>query len=267
MADFDLRFVEAGHFAALLSLWHSVFGDPEELIWDFLRLLPDMGFGLAAFQGEKLAGVAYMVEGMHFVGEEELPCAFLYAVAVSPAFRRQGIGAALSRGCVELARKRGAQLVLTEPVETSLFSWYDQCIGTRGRLCRKRTAIPAHAGPSPEVLSAEEYGAERERLLGGKPHMRPSPPVLQFEKALCRAYGGDLYRLGGSIAAAYREKGSCIVRELLGGEQQEEKAAALAAFLEEKQALLFAPDAGGTAYLAYEGSCLPGDCHWGISFD
>ena len=135
MADF--RPVRAGDEAALTALWHESFGDPEELIRVFLQLLPEMGFGLAVFSDGRLAGAAYMIEAVAYIGGEELPCAYLYAVAVDPAFRRQGLGASLSQGCAALARQRGARLLVTEPAEISLFAWYERIIGTTRRLPRK----------------------------------------------------------------------------------------------------------------------------------
>ena len=87
----------------LIALWRDVFGDPPELPAAFLRQLPAIGCGWAAVEEGRVLGAAYWIDAL-YLGEER--CGYLYAVAVRPEARGQGLGAALSRACWESGRAR-----------------------------------------------------------------------------------------------------------------------------------------------------------------
>ena len=61
MTEPIIRQVRAEDAAELASLWHRVFGDPEELALAFLAELPALGGGVCAEEGGKLLGAAYVV--------------------------------------------------------------------------------------------------------------------------------------------------------------------------------------------------------------
>lgn len=263
MADFVIRECREADFASLKAIWAECFGDPEQMVDSFLEILPRMGFGLCAELEGEVAGAAYMIEGMSY-GERR--CAYLYAVGVLEKFRGHGLGSALSKACKERAKERGAEIICTQPAQKSLYKWYESIIGTKHRLFRKKTELKAAFGAA-EILSPAEYSELREKFLSDKEHMKASPAVIEFERELCLAYGGELFRTEKGIAAAYIEDGACHIKELLTAGNKEQEAAALAAFLQTEKAVLWEASSEGIDYIAFDSSIMNKNCVWNISFD
>ncbi len=263
----EIREIRPEDRQALIALWHRVFEDPEELAAAFLELLPDLGSGVAAFADGILVGAAYIVTALT-VGQKR--AAYLYAVAVAPGYRGLGLGGKLSRRAAALGRERGADFVCTLPASASLYGWYEGLIGTRCVLYRREETLPARSGPTVSVLSPGDYHARREALLEGAEHMTLSPAAAVYESVNCRCFGGDLYAVGNGIAAAYRENGHAVIRELLCPDASQRRicAAAVADAMGCAHALLFSP--GGTEdlpFLAAEPGAIPPDCVWNLAFD
>ena len=250
-------------FASLKAIWAECFGDPEGMVESFLHILPRMGFGLCAEIDGEIAGAAYMIEGMSY---GDIPCAYLYAVGVFEKFRGHGVGSAISRACKEKAIERGAEIICTQPAQESLYNWYEKIIGTKYRLCRKRRELSSCPGKA-ESINAKEYFSLRESFLQGREHMKASLAVIEFEKELCLAYGGDLFKTETGIAAAYIEEGKCYVKELLTLGDAEKEAAAVGAALKTEQTLLFEVGETGHDYIAYDCSKMNKNCVWNRSFD
>ena len=265
MTEAIIREVRQADAERLAALWHRVFGDPEELSKDFLAHLRSLGSGVCAEADGKLLGAAYAVTD-YFLDDERL--AYLYAVAVLPEARGRGLGQALSREAAALGRRLGAKIVCTVPAEPGLYPWYERAIGVRCALRRREEEIGSRPGPVPAPLSPEEYGARREALLRGKPHVRPGAAVLRREQFNCRVCGGDLLAIGGGIAAVYAEDGVAFLRELLAPEGTDRRAlaGAVAAALGMEKALLYTPDAAGAPCMAADRP-LPEDCVWGLALD
>lgn len=249
----------------LAALWRRVFQDPPELSRAFLEDLPALGGGACAEEDGVLLGAAYAVTD-YFLEERRL--AYLYAVAVQPEARGRGLGAALSREAAALGRRLGAELVCTCPAEDSLYPWYERIIAVRPALRQREERVESRPGDIPAPLSPEEYGARREILLAGTPHVRLGPAVLRREKANCRACGGDLLALGEGIAAVYCDEGETRIRELLvpAGADRSALAAALGAAFATERALLLTPDPAGEPCLAADRPLPPG-CVWGLTLD
>ena len=263
----ELREICPADRDALIALWHRVFEDPETLAAEFLRLLPEMGGGVAATVDGVLAGAAYIVTGLR-VGDRR--AAYLYAVAVQPAYRGLGLGKAVTQAAVRLGRERGADFVCTLPASASLYGWYERLIGVRCALYRREESFPACEGFAVTPLSAADYNARREALLAGKVHLTLSDAAAEYERCNCRCFGGDFYAVGDGIAAAYREDGQLTVRELLCPDpaQRRAYAAAVAAHLGCARVRLYSPGTrGDSPYLAAEPGALPVDCVWSLAFD
>ncbi|MBR1457588.1 MAG: GNAT family N-acetyltransferase, partial [Oscillospiraceae bacterium] len=217
MSDFTIRGTTAADVPALTRLWAETFGDPEALIADFFRLLPGMGFGLAAEAEGRILGAAYAVTGLDLAlpDGKKKTCGYLYAVAVDPSARSRGAGRALSRACAETARRLGCAVFCTEPADLSLFDWYEEILGLRCALRRREERVPAAALEFCMELSATDYRYWRERMLADLPHVRLGDAALLYQHSLCRRYGGGFYAVGDGVAAAYRDGERCVVRELL----------------------------------------------------
>lgn len=272
MAEPVIRELSGAEIPSLTALWARVFGDSEELIGGFFRLLPEMGLGVTALLDSQAVGMAYALTGLELVqpGQRPRPCGYLYAVAVEESVRRSGLGRALSRAALALAEERGAEIFCTLPAEPSLYGWYREILGLDCALRRKETRLKS-AGTLPWApLDAAEYARRREALLRERPHLRLSLPALEFERLLCESYGGGLYAWGGGLAAAYREGKLGLIRELLCPAGREaELAAALGAALGTEEVLLCTPCGPdeGEPYLAALPGQLPPDCVWDLSFD
>lgn len=215
MESFVIREYRPEDIPDLWSLWCRVFGDPPLLVNTFLDLLPEMGSCCVAEEAGELLGAAYLLDGFTLLCPDGsgFPCGYLYAVAVEERARGNGIGAAVSRGAAELGRKRGAERVCTLPAEEGLYAWYGKILSLENRTDRAvylRSSLP----DLPE-LSAADYLRKREQLLKGIPHVVPNAAVMEYQKLLCRSYGGNLYALEEGILCAYRDDGVWVIPELL----------------------------------------------------
>ncbi|MBQ7896376.1 MAG: GNAT family N-acetyltransferase [Oscillospiraceae bacterium] len=266
MADFLIREYKPSDIPELKRLWAECFGDPEQMVDSFYAMLPSMGFGLCAEAEGKIAGAAHMIQGMSLEKDRNIPCAYLYAVGVFSEFRSRGVGSGLSRACAELAKERGAEIICTQPAKKSLYKWYEEIIGTEHKLCRKIAELESKAGKA-EIISPEHYHSLREELLSGKEHMKASLAVIEFERELCIAYGGDLFKTEKGIAAAYIEDGSCHIKELLTVGNSLDEAAAVAAALNTDKVFLYEAADTGDSYIAFDNDKMSTDCIWNISFD
>ncbi len=210
-----LREIEKRDMQELKQLWCSVFCHPPELVDAFFSLLPEMGCGCAAVHGGHVLGAAYLIHGFTLVRPHKAPvrCGYLYAVAVDPAARGQGIGAAVSRGAAELGKQHGAELICTLPADESLYRWYGNTLAMTYRSSRR--VFYCDRLPEAQMLAAPEYLLRREAVLNGIPHVLPAPPVMEFEAALCRLCDGGLYTAGDILFFAYRDRGRWLIPELL----------------------------------------------------
>lgn len=265
MADWIIREVRPEDAPALAALWHRAFEDPEELSRGFLARLQELGGGVCAEEDGVLLGAAYAVTD-YYLGEDRL--AYLYAVAVLPEARGRGLGMALSRQAAALGRRLGAGIVCTVPAEPSLYPWYERAIGVRCALRRREERIESRLGPVPLPLTPEEYGARREALLAGRPHVRPGAAALRQEQFNCRVCGGDLFSIGEGIAAVYYDEDVPVLRELIApeGADRAALAAAVGAALGAESVRLLTPDNTGEPCMASDPP-LPTDCVWGLALD
>lgn len=269
MENVTIREYTAEDIPALTSLWAEAFGDSEELIHGFFRLLPDMGTGVAAELDGRVVGAAYAVTGLELRGMgKKCPVGgYLYGVAVEKPYRNRGIGAAVVRGAAEAAKKRGADFLCTLPAEESLYGWYEGLLGTVPALfCTEKRVMPQSTEMCMK-LSATEYLLWREALLRDRVRMYPSIAFMEFQRLLCEEYGGGLYACGSGICAAYVEDGVCTVHDLITPEGAESIAASVTAALGAKEGVYFLPSEAGKACLAAEPDSVPRDCVWNLSLD
>ena len=269
MAEYVLREYREEDFPRLTELWQDTFGDPEELISAFLRRLPAFGAGAVADLEGQAVGAAYALEGLcSGLAGGELPCGYIYAVAVSPEHRHHGLGAALSRKAAELARLRGAQLICTLPAEESLYPWYEKILGVSCALRRRSFKVQAAPLLPCRKLEAEEYLYLREKLLAGRPHLRIGSELADFAGLFYRRFGGGLYLCGGGACAAYGDR-ELVIRELIASEggSPEAMASSLAACLDRDSAKYYLPSETGEAYISAPENSLPPDFIWNLSFD
>ena len=238
MTEYIIREYCPGDRAALTALWRQVFGDPEAVVAAFFDALPRMGIGAVAEAEGRPVGAAYVLDALAVVdaGGQARRCGYLYAVAVDPEHRHQGLGAALSQKAAALSQARGTEFICTLPAE---------------RLC------------------PGDYLARREALLAEVPHLRPAPAVMDFAGQFYALFGGGLYACGGGLCAVYVDDGRALIRELIApaGVAAADVAAALCAALGCREGQYMLPDSQGEPYLSAPPDILPADCVWNLSFD
>ena len=265
--NIEVRPIRPEDHGALIALWRRVFEDPEALPAAFLRLLPEMGGGVAALADGVLAGAAYIVTALGVGGKR---AAYLYAVAVQPEYRGLGLGKAVTRAAAALGRAHGADFVCTLPASAPLYGWYEELIGTRCALYRRSERLPARALFPVSPLSAAAYNARREALLEGVPHLSLSDAAAEYERINCRCFGGDFYAVGEGVAAASYDNGVLTVRELLCPDPSQRRpcAASVAARLGAERVTLFSPgEKDDEPFLAAEPGALGENCVWNLAFD
>lgn len=271
MTEYLLREYRPEDRAALTALWRQVFGDPEDVIAAFFDALPALGIGAVAEAEGRPVGAAYVLDALALVDAQGLErrCGYLYAVAVDPGHRHQGLGASLSREAAALSLARGAEFICTLPAEASLYAWYEEILGLGCALHRKRFSVTARPAWPVERLCQEDYLARREALLAGVPHLRPAPAVMDFAGQFYSLFGGGLYACGGGLCATYVEDGHALIRELIApaGVAAADVAAALCAALGCRGGQCFLPAAVGEPYLSAPAGVIPPDCIWNLSFD
>lgn len=271
MTAYCIREYRPGDRAALTALWRQVFGDPEEVVAAFFDALPRMGIGAVAEAEGRPVGAAYVLDALAVVDAagRERRCGYLYAVAVDPEHRHQGLGAKLSQEAASLSLSRGTTFICTLPAEPSLYAWYEEILGLGCALHRKRYTVIARPVWPAERLCPGDYLARREVLLAGVPHLRPAPAVMDFAGQFYALFGGGLYACGGGLCAVYVDDGRVLIRELIApaGVAAADVAAALCAALGCQTGQYILPDNEGEPYLAAPAGALPPDCVWNLSFD
>lgn len=267
MAAFTVRRYRPGDVISLVRLWQDCFGDSTEYIGRFFDLLPHVGTGFTAQCGGETVGMAFAINALELIsGGERHSCNYIYAVAVDKRYRGMGIGGALTEAAADAF---DCDVICTLPAEKKLYDWYDWLIGVGCALYRQKTELVPGGELPVSPVEAEIYAALREQLLCGKDHLCLKPRAAELLGVMCRAYGGDLYSVGGALVAAYMEGGVCTVREALGtvSVSAEAAAAAVGRALGAKKVELWQSAAEGEPFIAAAEGLIPADTVWNIAFD
>ena len=255
MTDIIIRPYKTEDIPALTRIWHGSFGDEISMIEKFFELLPDMGKGFVAEKGGEVVGMLYMLDASF--GERKV--GYVYAVAVKPEYRRQGIG----RSLCEAASSMDYDIIATLPAENELYTWYEKVLGTKPVLYGKHERVYPGRGKTYYEINAAEYGEMREKLLVSKPHIEFSPSYLRYQEIICTTYGGGMFAGLGGIACGYIDDGMLHIKEALGDVSF---LPALCADLGAQYAVIRTADASGEPFIAAMGA-LPLECEWNLALD
>lgn len=152
---------------------------------------------------------------------------YLYAVATHPDARGRGLaGALLKYADFYLKEEQHCQAVTTVPAEPSLHNFFAsngfrECfVLAQGTLEREDSNGPKWDDPL-RPASPAEYGAVREQLLAGTPHIAYPDDALTYQAGCCALSGGGLYvgdTEGGPVCLCAEGDGSGLIvfKELLG---------------------------------------------------
>jgi len=271
MADYTLREYKAADVPALSMLWRDVFGDPLQFTAEFFAMLPDMGSAVVAEIDGRLVGAACVINGFELVGKRKKPpvVGYIYGVMVAPEYRSLGIGKALTLEAAALAKRRESALVCTLPADAPLYGWYHRLLGFECVLHREAREVACEALEPVMEMSATEYGLWRENLLKDRNHLRPSQPVLEFQRRFSRFFGGGLFACGSGICTAEMDGDVCLIKELITNTPDDCGiiAASVGQQLGAKKCIYYLPSREGEAYIAAPPGSIPADCVWNLSFD
>lgn len=216
-SSYEIREYRPGDAPGLTSLWCDTFGDDRALVERFFELLPSMGNGFVADCPDGPVGAAYLLD-VHLFGSSPLPtgCSYIYAVAVEPEQRGQGIGASLLQSCMRHAALRGDKAVFTLPANPQLYRWYSRTVGMDPVMfCRTERVEPSDAKADIRELFADEYGYARYGLLKNEAHIGFDYGYLSYQLKLCQSYGGGMYACSGGIACGYLDGNVLLIKEAL----------------------------------------------------
>ncbi len=278
MSDFSIREYNTADIDQLSRIWSDNFGDGPRFIADFFRMLPEMGTGVVAELEGRIVGSAYVLCGQKlildhkeaFTDDASAPvCGYIYAVSVDESYRHYGIGAALTRAAAEKGKELGADIISILPAEESLYKWYEDIIGVKCVLRRKKEIVESSVLERCTPISAGEYMMWRENLLKDLPHLHLSAPSLEFERMLCADNGGGFYASGCGIAAAYNNSGVGVIIELICTDDCERRivAASIGAAMGVEKVVIYSPSVDGEPYIAADTDIIPENCVWSFSYD
>jgi GNAT superfamily N-acetyltransferase len=190
----------------LRQLWKKAFGDTDAFLDIFFSTAFSPRRCRYILLENRIAAALYWFD----VRWNDLPCAYIYAVATDPECRGQGLCRALMEDAAHILEKAGYDGALLVPQDEGLRAMYEK-MGylPATRLDEFHCAASDHSTPIRE-LTAAEYAADRRIRL-------PALSVLQegenltFLSQLARFYKGDRF-----LAAVSREPDHLRILEYLG---------------------------------------------------
>lgn len=256
---------------ALSRLWMKTFGDSEEFVNGFFRLLPDMGSCVVIECSGEIIAEASVITGLELADPSGISkvCGYIYALAVDKRFRSRGFGAMLCEAAADLAQKRGAQIVCTFPASKSLYKFYNKTLGFTCALYRSSVELAASDTETVMRLSATEYAMYRESMLRGKTYLRPSFFTMSFLEFLCSSSGGGLFASLSGICTATVENNVCVVHEIIAPDQcaRHASVASVAGFLGCSKAQYYLPSSVGEPFISAVPGSVPSDAVWNLAFE
>ncbi len=215
-----------GDVPAQRELWRLAFGDEEAYVDNFYRTYyrPERVLVLEE-EGQVRAMTAWFDTAFAVPGRGNFRAAYLYAVATHPACRGRGLAGRLLAGADRYFRERSIPAVTTVPAEPSLHRFF---AANGFRECFVHHTV--HSGPTPggegagfdlRPVSPAAYGAGREALLAGTPHIVYPEEALAYQAGCCAlGAGGGLFQAdtpeGPALLCAERADGArMVLKELL----------------------------------------------------
>ena len=215
------------------ELWRRCFGDEQA----YLDLCFDQGDAvshgmLLEAEGAVQSMLLVFSQEMTLPEGDSVPMWYVYAFCTHPDGQSRGYGRILLAWTEEEGRKAGAKAVVMVPGEPSLFRFYESlgyetaCFTWETEISRETKTPPRQRA---ERCDVETYQVLRERFLQGTSHVSCPLESLTWQKMLCDASGGGLFRIGDGVAAAECWGGSVILKELLAHQLPEAAQAVLTA--------------------------------------
>lgn len=255
--------------ALLTPLWQSCFDDGKAGIEAFWRTTEGLVLTFAALDGKTpVAMLCALPTDLIDASGDLLRAAYLYAVCTAPAYRRQGVCAALLSYAENELRDYDACTLV--PDGDAMFRYYEKH-GYRTAFYHSSFKLAARqADVTITKLTADAYRNLRELQLYGS-FVSYGAPLLELQKRAGEASGAGLYRLETAdtvCCAAAERRGDCLLfKELLP--YCPDAAAALAQALGCAKAVVRTPgeDVPFGMVKPLHGAALPEKSYLGFAFD
>lgn len=118
--------VTEADFDALVSLWHTVFGDTEETIRYFLDNVVEKGDIYAHKKDGKIVSAFYLVNSTLVTGNSEKKVKYLYAAATLPEYRKQGIMGEMIKYARGYLKLKDVDYIALCPADEKLYAYYEK---------------------------------------------------------------------------------------------------------------------------------------------
>lgn len=231
---------------ALRRLWKQAFGDEDACIDAFFNTAYTPERVLVLREDGQVRAMACWLPMTVCQASRGWPAGYLYAVSTEASARGRGFCRQLLAFAEEFLAARGIKVLLLVPGGPSLRQFYRRCgYADFTTVDMEELRVTAAQGQA-EPIAAPEYLELREQLLSDRPYVSCPVPVLEFQDALARLYGGGLVRLSGSgtegCACVARDAGGrAVVYELLWPGDRAEGASLAAGLVGAERALVRAP--------------------------
>jgi len=223
MSEIITRNPRIDEIPALRHIWETAFGGSDEALFFDHYFAVDMC--ITAVSGDIPASAGYLLPaGNLIIGGKAVPCATIYAVATLPESRGCGFGAAVVRELINTGHSSAYPAIALCPSDDGLFGYYGSRTDLRDwfyvseQRFDKAPSFSEHTKLT--LISDDEYGRLREKLLDGTPHIEPDKRALSYQRRLCGLLGGGLFRVdtpGGFYCAVVevQSDGEVWIKELL----------------------------------------------------
>lgn len=195
----------------LRTLWHDVFGDSYEYIDAFFATYPCGEVAHTLSIGGQVVSVLYALPFTLYNGGENVPAAYIYAVATHPRYRGRGYMSLLMRQVEQLLCGRGVRVLFLLPATDALRGFYAR-LGYAHCSCRevKEYALCGGVGGDYILEQASSANDIYSSWVGwqraGWPVVLHSRDLIALNIASCQMQGGGCYMAvqgGQPVAAAF----------------------------------------------------------------
>lgn len=194
-----IRFANASDYSSIIEIWNNAFGDSPEYIKKFLSLFGE--HSVVSENDGEIDGIMSLLP----VSLNNKNGRYIYAVAVSPKMRGQGIGKEL----ISFAKKNCEDFCVLVPADEGLFDYYRKL----GFL--DNSYISEYEETKKEKkISPKEYIELRDKYFKGKNYIKWSEEQLLKIASL---YNAEFYKNKESTEISMLSKDRII--ECLSGEK------------------------------------------------
>ena len=204
----------------LIKLWNCSFGDTETVVKSFINHF-GIETGVVGISNDEVACSAFIIptDGILIPGTAKLSCSYIYAVAVEPEFRGQGLGKEITRESLRFSKERGFDFSVLKPSDAGLFDFYSKLgfknFSYSNELTFNRSELPSRDNNSKiSTVSSEEYQILREAMLSDTVHTVPTYRGIAYQAKLGGLYGLTLGQHSG-CAAIEKFGDSVFIKELI----------------------------------------------------